>query len=233
MVNTNPLRYTIAADVDRRLRNTFVKYKGKAFYVAACSADLTVAGWHLSDSDWTNGEPPLVVVHSSDTNLDLESPALGWANTQWNRQIRPLFFMRTIHRQFQQGISPGRVQFLDPMNPDDTIQLGYRFGTVAGLIPFSKMIDGVGYPTLETAIATKQGASFDRHWALVPPSLEKGPYNMLRVYHDGIVVGVYSKSDASFFFARKMLTKTRRASLEVILEAPENNKVYHGIQEQT
>lgn len=231
-----PLRYDSTADIVKRLTHTFVRYDGEVIYCGnalGVDSDLRLEAYPMLQPGWSydinTGEVSSIwEINANDSHLDLESPELGWANiTVRGSHIRPCFFMRTINRQWQQGVNPNRCLFLDPSSTNDMTS-GWRWGTLNDLVPFAQMIAGVNYPTFIKALETERvGAAVSKHWAVTPIKGEKATF---QVYHDGNAVALFNVSTGMFFFARGQLTKTRRLSLETLLE---NNKgTNYGISEQ-
>ncbi len=75
---TDPIRYLNGDDVHRRLHNTIVRYKGIPVYCVQCTYDgmsLNLRPLRTTTFVYTN-------IHSSDEDLDVSSPPLGYLNTE-------------------------------------------------------------------------------------------------------------------------------------------------------
>lgn len=232
MTLTKPRRYTTSADVQRRLSNTFVRYKGKPVFVYDVQDLNCVLFTPLAPAFKPEAATlSAIVVDSSDVDLDIESPALGWANMIQKDRTVPVYFMRTISRQFQQGVHPGRCWFVAPyMSGGEEIKTGWRISNWNDYMPFVKMLADVDYPSIDASVRYGAGAAFDKQWAVVPSGDKKS--DIWQVYHESNSVGLYDISKKVFYFARHSLTKTRRVSLESILAKAENRGSYYAVEEQ-
>ncbi len=210
---TEPLRFDKFDDVARRIHKTIITCDGRPMYVDTVFPNLHVR--LLDIRKWTNLEenPPTLDVHSSDTRIDLESPRLGWSNIYTRGAYRPIYFLRTVHRQFSQGIDLRRIVWIDPLLNDGDLVTGWRWRAFRDIIPLFNTIAGVDFPSIAAASESEFGAAFDRDWALTPTK----SLNIRTIYSDASPVGYLNRSTKSFVFAKGMLTKVRRMNLERIL----------------
>jgi hypothetical protein len=224
---TDPLRYDKPEDVSRRLYRTFILYKGRPVYVQDVGENLTIRVYDLGR--WTNEleDPPSFSVHSSDVDINLESPKVGWCNVTLKSAIRPVFFLRTVHRQFSQGLDPRKTTWMDPAGEPGILQSGWSWRAFKDLVPLAKMIAGEGYPSILEASEEKTGRAFDRDWALTPTKSE----NIRTLWSDFTPVGYYNRSTKTFHFAPSMLTKVRRMALEKLFSSVKNTGAFYAINE--
>lgn len=213
-----PLRYDNQADVHRRLFNTLIKYKGRAIFITNCFEDLYVDGLDLGAKDYRDDNPGNFTLkfHSSDSDLDLESPELGWAYLTISRVLRPIFFLRSPTRQFSQGVDLRRVWWFDPLSKKETgLQRGYVARYLSDYSPIARMINGEEQHDIEEAAHSSYGMPLNRRWALVNPvgSGNSRP-TIFTVYHEANAIGHYNAVSRVFFFGEHLLTKTRRNEFE-------------------
>lgn len=229
---TNPLRYDSVGDVRRRLHNTFVLYQGYPVYVTTEFNDLFIEGVSFKDWDGQEATMKSFYCHSSDVDIDLESPKMGWANMWVRSATRPVYFLRTVHRQYSQGIDPKKVMWLDPSKKtkedEEELRLGFSFRYYKELIPFANMMIEQGYPSIQAASTEKVGAAFGRDWAFIPTKSD----NYRTVYNDHQPVATFNRSTNVFLFVPGSLTKTRRMQLELLFHTPQNIGASYGLDER-
>lgn len=213
-----PLRYENEADVHRRLFNTLIKYKGRAVFVIHCFENLYIDGVDIGAKGYSDDKQAEFTVkfHSSDSDLDLESPELGWANISVARVTRPIFFLRSPTRQFSQGVDLRRVYWFDPLSKKENIlQRGYVARYLSDYSPIARMINGEEQHDIEEAAHSPYGLPLNRRWALVNPSASKNTNpTIFTVYHEANAIGHYNSISRVFFFGEHLLTKTRRNEFE-------------------
>lgn len=230
-----PLRYDTVADVARRLNGTFVRYKGEAVLVAECYDNLTVDVVFVGRKNYKDTALFRKNVHSSDVELDIESPELGWTFIKWGSTERPIYFLRTIHRQFSQGIDPNRVMVFDPCQPDDDMPVGLGgSNSFADYGPFARMIDGDVHACLDEAMKTPTGLPLNKRWAVVNVVWDKR--NLLpstyTIFHGWNAIGTFHPKTQRLFFAKGHLTKTRRIELAELLSRDPKGYQY-AVEEQS
>lgn len=217
---TKPLRYETQQDVIRRLHNTFIFYQGKPVYVAGVS-DLHIQIMPFDPPMFTGKQNETIAIHSSDTDIDLQSPKIGWANVILREGI-PVFFLRTVNRQYSQGIDFRKTYWLDPGKSSELI-LGYNWRTWQELQPIADMMLNRGYPSIKDAAAKSTGAAFDVDWALTKTKSE----NIRTLFSDHQPIGYLDLMHNRFVFKKGALTKTRHHSLDKIFNNPKNrNSIY-------
>lgn len=221
---TSPLRYDNVADANRRLAETIVLIDDKPVYVVNTESDLKINYFDPRVDDSVSTKK----IHSSDTRINLESPKLGWTNTVGKgNKPRPIYYFRTVHRQYSQGIVPASLQGFDPKRPD--IIQGYYWRTWLGMSPLLNMIENIGYPSILAAADEPNGCAFDKDWAFVP-SKSKG---ILTVFHEFQPVGFFARPKHSFLFNAGKLTKTRLSSLNKIFNRADNRSTFFNVEERT
>jgi hypothetical protein len=209
MARLKPLRYETIQDVDMRLVGGFVRFQGTAFYCHSATPDLLVRLIDVSQPE-ASIESSALLVHSSDEELDISSPPLGWCMTRSG----PMYLMRSPKRSQKQSVNPKSLQIFTP-NKDRAdyrgLTSGYRYDHWRDLLPVKKCIEGV-YPPIEEVLKKGIG-SFDRNWMLVGSTSDR----VSTLYHKFVPVGSFLSDKNAFVFAAGALTKTRRASLEGFL----------------
>lgn len=225
---TTPLRYDNYTDARQRLNKSIVRLDGEPVYIQQVNDDLHVSCLRLLQ--WSGNERedvPEVTIHSSDIRLDIESPELGWANAAPKGNKKPVYFLRTIARQFCQGIVPAKACWIDPSKATDVLQQGWLFRSFNDIVPMMRSIANTGYPSIVTAVTLPNGGAIDREWALLPTKSEK----VFTLYHEFKAVGYFSLKDRRFYFGQGHLTKLRRMSLDRIIHNNANRSTVFGLEE--
>src|SRR5690606_28215456 len=91
-------RYDNSSDAAMRLKGTIVRYEGRPVYILNVFDNLVLQVEDISDP--TGGE--ILEVHSSDPDLDIASPPLGWSN----HKKYCIYLMRSARNSQKQGINP-------------------------------------------------------------------------------------------------------------------------------
>lgn len=139
--------------------------------------------------------------------------------------------MRTVNRQYTQGVMISRCWFVAPHIYDSDITSEWHIGSYADMIPFCQMIADEGYPSISECASRKFGGAFDKQWAVAPPQ-GKPKDRVWMLFHESNPVGLFDTDAKSFLFARGSLTKTRRVSIEAIIAKPDNRRTFYAVQEQ-
>lgn len=234
---TNPFRYETAGDASRRLLETFVRYKGEAAYVMEMLGELSVLivlmarpGYdsHIHNTNHTSFSKK---VHSSDVELDISSPEVGWVNQRMKHdEYRPVYWLRSVDRQYSQGFCPRKNFLFDPnrVGLQEDLLKGYAFSDWNDLIPLAVTIERNVQVPIKSAVEYPFGSPLNRRWALT----RKSGTTLFMVYHQAEAIGTFNTKDNTWYFAKDSLTKTRRTELDSILNLPENTGGGYVVQEQ-
>lgn len=218
-------RYDNPTDANMRLKGTLIRYRGQAAYVTSINDNLYLTLELLYKKALSHD---YIFVHSSDIDVDISSPPLGWANFE----NTPLYLMRTAKNSQKQGINPSSMMFFSPLRGSRSMGR-FSFNAHSELYSIGDCIDG-DFPSFEKATTSGNGAAFDRDWAVFNPR-PRHQSRFYSVYHKTVCVGVYDKKTGRFLFRLGRLTKTRRASLTEILYNPLTNpegKTYAFVEQK-
>lgn len=100
------LRYDRDEDVQARLSGTIVRYQGNPIFIDAVNVRNPL---HVLAHDCITKVK--FDIHSSDVELDISSPPLGYVNTEDNCT----YLTRVPARRFKQGVDAGAVDYFWPM----------------------------------------------------------------------------------------------------------------------
>lgn len=219
-------RYDNANDTIMRLKGTIVRYRGQAVYVTHCQNDSL----NILIEDISHGRNPeeTISVHTSDVDLDISSAPLGWSNFN----DYSLYLMRSAKNSQKQGVNPGSLIYFDPDARLDRQTNRFSFQNHDDLYSIGNTIMG-NFPSIKYVLNRKKGGAIHADWALLNLSPERqGTYYTL--FHKTTPVAAFNKKTGRFLFRRLRLTKTRKASLQEVLNSPDNVKegAYFVIAEQ-
>lgn len=156
------MRYLRQEDARMRLQGTVCRYKGKPTYIGEINADLIATVYPLR-AVLTKKEGERINV-STDPDLDISSPPLGYINTD-PKSNSIIYFSRRADRQQKQGMSEGNTS-------------AYAFERVESIrwrlldycTPISDMIENK-YPSFGDALKcafSGHPKAFHRRLAVVP-----------------------------------------------------------------
>lgn len=176
----DPVRFVTSEDVNSRLRDSYIRYKGKPHYVAAHQ----VSDICIQDVLDSNSKP--FWVHSSSTLLDLSSPPLGYVFD--HRRCRAFYLSRSPRRRWKMGADNGNVLVSSSKSDDERITLSNINAKDVG-----KCIAG-DYPSLKIALKmlrsdTVHGVPVSRVFAL--EKLDKS----LLLFYKNVLAGVVEVLD--------------------------------------
>jgi hypothetical protein len=198
---TEPLRYDTASDVKLRLHGSIVRYKGTPVTAKARLNDNDDLYLRLvSLRDFVFNE----YIHSSDTDLDISSPPLGYMNTD---EITH-YIQRIPTRKQVQGFTHHSASFLtDSPNPFHSNPL-----TMLHSVAMADTIDGKypnGIEVLEKLMSSPSIVSiaFHRKFALM-----KDEISLIKLRHMGKSIGFFKPGSnrciVSQQFSNPIFTKT-------------------------
>lgn len=180
---TNPLRYDNTDDISRRLTKTLVRFRGKPVYIKGVAGNLHVRAYNPLEKGLD------FYVHSSDVDLDISSPPLGYTN----HDNHSWYLTRRPSRQQIQGI---QIQHCMVYPAEKYIQgRGYN-----DLGDVSRTILGE-YPSFEKALERSIVGSqaWSRHLAFVSTK-DPGLRIIKHLWDD---IGVYSVSGNEGIITKK------------------------------
>lgn len=174
-------RYFRPSDVFMRLDGSVLRYKKQPVTIKASHGSLNVKLYALRDNEY------VCKADSSDPDLDLESPPLGYV--YWFDTTRLVFINRSPYRRQKQGLSSETVVSSEVYFKGG-LQKRSRQGWYAGRSQLSDMIDGK-YPDFDKVLydlKTKDitGLPMSRDVALL-----KLPSTNYLILNRNVPVGVY------------------------------------------
>lgn len=163
MALVQPLRYDSQNDVRMRLNGTIVRWRTEPIIVSDYGEDLLLKGKRLS-----NGRTLPDLIHSSDEDLDISSPPLGYLNYNG----RAYYVQRIPIRKQLQGFHPD-VATIFSESASDTPENTYSLIKSKHMADTIKNIYPNGYESLQALLKSKNVLSiaFHRRWALVKDEL--------------------------------------------------------------
>ncbi len=121
----DPLRYLNGDDVHRRLHNTIVRYQGQPVFCRQCEDSLYLDLRPLRKTSFSIKE-----IHSSDEELDVSSPPLGYMNTP----TCSVYVQRVATRKQHQGFCTNVAQQYVEGELDDSLNSYFAGPHMADLI---------------------------------------------------------------------------------------------------
>lgn len=206
-----PLRYTRREDVQMRLGGSVVRYKGEPV-----QCESTGSGDGLSVNLYTfdsikRGEPPFTKVHSSDIELDIRSPRLGYGTYK----KRAVYLSRRPERRQKQGLTTGCISVSAPSGLFSTREVGDLFfsDTLVNIIKGK-------YPTYDEALWTLQKGSSWRGMAFsYDLCLRKDDMDILKLDLRGDSIGWIPPKEKSLLVPEtEKIHGSKRAALIEILK---------------
>lgn len=197
-------RYDHPNDVAMRLKGTMVMYKGEPFFVHDI-AEMNCVGYHPRKGT------DIQSVHSSDSDLVIEAPRLGYIN--FSTGDAPVFAMRSPRNSQRQGVN---LSSLSAIGLD-----GEHIGGLNNGSPTMKAVAKMmanDYPSFEKAAALVKadewGCAFSKDWCLCQTKSDK----VQLLYHKGVSVATYNIETKVFLFRKGALNKTRKMDLNTVLD---------------
>lgn len=178
---TDPLRYDTPADVKLRLHNSIVRYKGIPVNVQLYNGSSLVLKAHTLRPN----EDPIFhdTIHSSDVELDISSPPLGYMNTP-NTSI---YVQRIATRKQIQGFYLGSAHWII-----DNLEAHYNNSTIQQYLTSEPIANTIlnkypkGINVLEKLLSNPTIKSIAFHSKF---SLMKDDINLLKLRHMGRSIG--------------------------------------------
>jgi hypothetical protein len=190
------LRYTEPNDIQMRLYNTVIRYNSRPVFVLGFGNDEL----HIRVHDLLSG----IVhenVHTSDSDLDISSPPLGYCNLGEEAAV---YVTRCPRRKQQQGFCPQHAIVYYDREPSS----GFKYNTTM----LGPMIAGI-YPSFDEVVQRVKNskgkkrfaASYDRYFSLYKT---KDP-SLMRIKHLIDDVGLYVASEGVGFILPTFKTEYR------------------------
>lgn len=215
MTLTDPLRYELSDDIMRRLVGTVVRYKGRPIEVldlAPSSGHLRIVARDLI-GDSSSSPSFNIIIHSSDVELDISSPPLGFSNAE--EAPSSIYVARQPTRSQNQGVYFNRL-----ICYGDSVEQGYPFTKKA----FGRMVLGE-YPNFSECADRIRGnkpnssLAFGRYLGLQGT----GDKEVLAIKHLINNVGVYYPSESRGFLFPLYDEVRLREKLKPYMELGANN----------
>ena len=196
----NPLRYNTSADVNTRLHQSVITYKGLSVYADQNGVrdrnrgdDLSIDLFDPIKGDW------IEAVHSSDEDLDVRAIPLGYANLG---QDALAYVVRQPQRRTHAGVHTSNTAMFMTSRPDRFVNVNRVQLTTPS---FHQMCRGID-PTLPEAIETlrtskkrQQGVAIARKLAVIEDEV-----GLIKLHYFTTPVGVYNEKREQFILAERL-----------------------------
>lgn len=196
----NPLRYNTSADVNTRLHQSVITYKGMSVYADQCGVrdrghgdDLTIDLFDPIKGCW------IEAIHSSDEDLDVRAIPLGYANLGPDALA---YVVRQPQRRTHAGVHTSNTAMFMSSRSDRVVNVSRVQLTAPN---FHQMCRGI-YPTLPEAIETlrtsnkrQQGVAIARKLAVIEDEV-----GLIKLHYFTTPVGVYNEKKERFILAERL-----------------------------
>lgn len=189
------LRYDNDNDIVSRLVGTIIRYKNNPFLVQGVQPEYPL---HIFGRDISTNKV-IESIHTSDVELDISSPPLGYVNTR----SECAFVSRSPARRWKQGVDPGALDYFWPASEKETSGASsHKFQVNHEGI--SDTIRGI-YPSFDHNLIRdlQDGVYMSRAVGRKLAFKRSRDVKHLLIYHMSNNIGLFSIEDSSVFLFPK------------------------------